>query len=187
MKLSPEIFIKKYKSIAINDSLFSKIPPSITMAQAILESGWAGSELAVKANNYFGIKSHGWDGPSYNVNTGEYYPKQGYTTVKADFRLYGSVQESFADHSRFLHENARYNELFLLDPLDYKGWAVGLKKAGYATSPTYDQKLINLIEQYKLNEFDVIADRKKFVYEVSIGLAIFSAIIILLVLVKILK
>ncbi len=154
MKQSPSNFFKTYSPIAVNDYMFSDIPPSIKLAQAALESGWGGSGLTTNANNYFGIKSHSWGGATYDAKTHEYYGSGGPVTVDAEWRLYGSPYESFMDHSNFLHKYDRYAPLFQLDPLDYKGWAYGLKSAGYATSPTYAEKLINLIESHQLTKYD---------------------------------
>ncbi len=123
------------------------IPASITLAQGLLESGAGTSMLAQKANNHFGIKIGGtWTGPYVTKDD----DRQG-----ERFRKYASVEESFEDHSRFLAERQRYASLFNLDPTDYRGWAYGLKEAGYATNPEYAKKLISLIDIYKLHEFDV--------------------------------
>ena len=154
MKLSPQEFFDTYSGIAVNDYMFSGIPPSIKLAQAALESGWGGSGLTQNANNFFGIKSHNWGGATYDAQTHEYYGSGGPVTINAEWRLYGSPYESFMDHSEFLQKYDRYAPLFQLDPLDYRSWAQGLKSAGYATSPTYDQKLINLIEKYDLSKYD---------------------------------
>jgi len=154
MSAKTDNFINKNKRASIIEGVRNKIPPSITLAQAILESGWGESGLSVNANNYFGIKADSsWKGEIYNADTHEYY--NGVLTYTSDdFRAYKNPLQSFKDHSLFLHENPRYSNLFELDFLDYKGWAHGLKSSGYATSPTYAEKLINLIEQYNLNEFD---------------------------------
>ncbi len=138
-------YIDKYKDAAIDQMRRYHIPASITLAQALLESGAGSSYLATKANNHFGIKvGIGWDGP--------------YVTRDDDhkndrFRKYKNVSESYEDHSRFLQQN-RYRSLFDLNPLDYKAWARGLKACGYATSPTYANKLIGIIETYELNDYD---------------------------------
>jgi hypothetical protein len=123
-----------------------KIPASITMAQAILESACGTSRLAREGNNHFGIKCHKeWNGD---------------TLLKDDdaqsecFRKYDRVEESFDDHSLFLTTRYRYNALFQLNIMDYKAWAQGLKEAGYATSPEYPARLINLIERYQLAALD---------------------------------
>lgn len=158
MKLTPTEFFKKYAGLAVNDSIFSDIPASITLAQAAIESGWGGSSLTVKANNFFGIKQHDWKGAVYNANTNEYYNGSNTPTVVNDnFRWYGSPYESFMDHSNFLHQHGRYDSLFKLNPLDYKSWAYGLENANYATSPSYAEDLISVIEKYNLQQYDIKA------------------------------
>ena len=154
MSAKTDNFIKKYSRYAIIEGVRNNVPPSITLAQAILESGWGESGLSLNANNFFGIKANSsWKGNIYNADTHEYY--NGVLTYTSDdFRAYKTPLQSFKDHSIFLKENKRYSNLFALDFLDYKGWAKGLKSSGYATSPTYAEKLINLIEQYDLNKFD---------------------------------
>lgn len=123
-----------------------RIPASITLAQGLLESAAGKSTLAVKANNHFGIKTGGtWTGP---------YVLRDDDRPNEKFRAYSSVAESYEDHSNFLLTRQRYSSLFDLDPTDYKGWAHGLKKAGYATNPRYAYNLINIIEQYDLHRFD---------------------------------
>ena len=141
-----EDYILQYKDLAINEMNKHKIPASITLAQGILESGIGKSKLAIKGNNHFGIKCGGsWKGSVIRADDDE---------LNECFRKYKSVQESYRDHSLFLVENSRYKFLFLLSSTDYKAWAKGLKKAGYATDPNYPQKLIDLIELYNLHEFD---------------------------------
>jgi len=145
-KMTIEQYIEKYKDIAIADMKEFKIPASITLAQGIIESSWGNSDLAVIANNHFGIKCHNdWKGATYLKDDDK----------KDDcFRKYNSSEESFKDHSLFLTTKSRYAFLFELDITDYKGWAEGLKKAGYATNPKYPELLINLIEKYTLNQYD---------------------------------
>ena len=122
-----------------------KIPASITLAQGLLESGAGTSILARKANNHFGIKcGRAWKGP---------YILQDDDARNEKFRKYRSVEESYEDHSRFLQQ-ARYSSLFDLSMKDYKGWARGLKRCGYATNPCYASLLIDLIERYDLDQFD---------------------------------
>ena len=123
-----------------------KIPASITLAQGILESGNGLSTLAKKSNNHFGIKCHkGWKGERVYHDDDE----------KGEcFRKYTYVQTSYEDHSKFLTSRQRYAGLFKLKKTDYKGWARGLKKAGYATDKKYPKKLIKIIQDYKLYEFD---------------------------------
>lgn len=138
-------YIKKYASIAIVNMQDHGIPASITLAQAVLESGSGKSELAKKSNNHFGIKCHNnWTGDKVYHDDDK---------AQECFRKYKSVELSFEDHSQFLKKD-RYKELFELDIRDYKGWAKGLKKCGYATAPDYAKKLIDLIELYELYNYD---------------------------------
>ena len=139
-------YIDKYKELAIAQMKEHKIPASITLAQGLLESGAGMSELARKSNNHFGIKCGGnWRG----------------RTVRHDddarnecFRAYKHPRDSYEDHSLFLTRGARYAFLFKLNITDYKGWARGLKKAGYATDPSYANRLITIIEDYELYKYD---------------------------------
>jgi LysM repeat protein len=148
-------YIRKYQDIAVAEMLRSGIPASIKLAQAILESNCGQSELACKANNHFGIKCGGsWNGKSFHKEDDDYANGQ---LVKSCFREFNSVTESYKAHSDFLADPAkaaRYGSLFLLEPTDYKGWAKGLSKAGYATDPQYADRLISIIEKYELYRFD---------------------------------
>lgn len=146
-KMSTAEYVDTYKNIAIEKMNTYRIPASITLAQGLLESGNGGSELAVSANNHFGIKcGKSWTGPRVLHDD----------DAKDDcFRKYSSVEESFRDHSIFLSEGKRYASLFELKTNDYEGWARGLKAAGYATNPMYADMLINLINRYKLYQYDV--------------------------------
>ena len=122
-----------------------RIPASITLAQGLLESGAGKSELARKSNNHFGIKCHSWDGKRTYHDDDE----------KGEcFRVYKNVRDSYEDHSIFLATGSRYAFLFKFSETDYVNWARGLKRAGYATSPTYADKLIEIIERYDLDRFD---------------------------------
>lgn len=154
-----EEYIDAYKDIAMVEMQRYGIPASITLAQAILESGSGKGELTLKANNHFGIKCHkGWTGPSVTHDD----------DAKGEcFRKYSHPNKSFEDHSLFLANRARYDFLFDLKQSDYKSWAKGLKKAGYATDPKYPTKLINIIERYHLNEYDklVLKDDYELVIE----------------------
>mgnify|MGYP002861201836 FL=1 len=143
--MTREQYIDKYSEEAINQMVDYKIPASITLAQGILESSNGNSELAKYGNNHFGIKCHNWEGQ-------EIY--QDDDKKNECFRKYSSALESFEDHSIFLSTRSRYASLFQLDLKDYKGWAKGLKKAGYATNPKYAYILIALIEKHQLNKFD---------------------------------
>ncbi|MBR3455046.1 MAG: glucosaminidase domain-containing protein [Bacteroidaceae bacterium] len=138
-------YISKYKNLAIREMERYHIPASITLAQGLLESGAGRSELATKGNNHFGIKcGGGWSGRRMYKDDDQ----------KNDcFRVYGSATDSYEDHSQFLLKD-RYKRLFQLKPTDYKGWAKGLKACGYATSPTYATRLIEIIETYELYQYD---------------------------------
>ena len=153
-------YIDQYKNIAIAEMEKYGIPASIKLAQALLESGNGNSTLARDANNHFGIKCGGtWTGKSI---------------MKSDdnpndcFRVYDNPEQSFKDHSQFLLRK-RYEKLFSLDKNDYRGWARGLKDAGYATNPRYPELLIDLIERYELYKYDSAESRsEKIVREVKI-------------------
>ena len=145
--LTREQYIQLYKDIAIEAMRTHGIPASITLAQGCLESGNGNSDLARKANNHFGIKCHNdWTG-------GTYYKKDD-DPGKSCFRKYNNPKHSFDDHSDFIRYRQRYAFLFELPITDYKGWSYGLKKAGYATDPEYAEKLISIIEDYKLYQYD---------------------------------
>ena len=141
-----EEYINKYCQIAVEEMGRTGVPASITLAQGILESGSGTSQLSIKGNNHFGIKCHSdWTGGKMYVDD---------DAKNECFRMYHNASESFRDHSDFLRNNQRYASLFKLDVKDYKGWANGLKKAGYATSPTYATRLIEIIESYNLAQYD---------------------------------
>lgn len=139
-------YIEDYKEISMVEMQRYKIPASITLAQAILESGSGQGKLARYGNNHFGIKCHSaWQGKTITHDDDE----------KGEcFRRYKYAYESFEDHSIFLANRSRYASLFELAPNDYEGWAHGLKKAGYATDPEYAKKLIFIIKRYNLHEYD---------------------------------
>jgi len=142
-----EKYIETYKGIAQNEMSLYGIPASITMAQGILESGSGKGRLSVKANNHFGIKCHGWTGQKiYHDDDAK----------QECFRKYKDAKYSFRDHSLFLKERSRYSDLFKLKKGDYKGWAKGLRAAGYATDRRYPEKLISLIERYELYMLDKV-------------------------------
>ena len=145
-KTPQEIYIEQFAGLAVEEMYRSGIPASITLAQGLLESGYGLSELAVKGNNHFGIKCHNnWAGGKM------YYDDD----RKGEcFRKYKSPEDSYRDHSDFLRYRDRYKFLFDYKITDYKSWAHGLKKAGYATDPAYPKKLINLIETYELHQYD---------------------------------
>lgn len=147
-KLSRQEYINKYKNIAIQEMVEFNIPASITMAQGILESGNGNSTLAREANNHFGIKCHkGWEGESMKMND---------DAPNECFRKYNHPNDSYKDHSFFLSQRSRYSFLFDLEITDYKGWARGLKKAGYATNPKYADLLIKIIEENDLHKLDLM-------------------------------
>ena len=146
-------YVATYAPYAVQEMHAAGIPASITLAQGLLESGAGGSTLARTANNHFGIKCHStWTGKT-TYRKDDDRNRHG-KLVESCFRKYDDPAESFADHSDFLTSGRRYAGLFLLRPDDYKGWARGLKKAGYATSKTYATKLIDLIETYELHRYD---------------------------------
>lgn len=146
-KLTPQQYVDTYRDYAIIEMHRGGVPASITLAQGMLESSYGNSRLATQGNNHFGIKcKESWKG----------------ATIYADddapnecFRAYNTALESFRDHSDFLRQNWRYHELFDLKITDYRGWAEGLRKAGYATNTSYHTILISLIEKYQLYQYDL--------------------------------
>ncbi len=176
-------YIARYKSIAQREMKEYGIPASITIAQGILESQAGKSELATKANNHFGVKCHSdWMGPRYLYDDDE---------IQECFRKYDNPERSYVDHSKFLAHRKRYAFLFRLPKTDFEAWAKGLKKAGYATDPSYPDKLIYLINKYRLHHLDkevlkgmsikvndvaenTSKQNKKFIYEVKNGETIFT-------------
>ena len=140
------LYIENYSPIAKEEMLQYGIPASITLAQGILESGAGRGELSAKSNNHFGIKCHkGWTGERVYHDDDK---------LQECFRKYKDPKYSFRDHSLFLTQRSRYNDLFKHKKDDYKSWAKGLKKAGYATDPKYPDKLIRIIETYELFVYD---------------------------------
>ncbi|NUM30876.1 MAG: LysM peptidoglycan-binding domain-containing protein [Bacteroidetes bacterium] len=147
VKISTEQYIITYKDLAIKEMYRTGVPASITLAQAILESQNGNSRLATEANNHFGIKCKtGWTGKTITADD---------DAVGECFRAYESVFESYKDHSNFLKENWRYNECFKLERTNYKDWAEGLRKAGYATNPKYNVLITGIIERYNLHQYDI--------------------------------
>ena len=139
-------YIAKYSALAVSEMQRTGVPASITLAQGLVESAAGLSPLAVHANNHFGMKCHNdWDGETFYKDD---------DAEQECFRAYRSAEECFRAHSDFLRNRPRYAALFELEPTDYKGWARGLKKAGYATDPAYADKLIKQIEDYQLDRFD---------------------------------
>jgi len=148
-----QIYIETYRDIAIQEMDRSGIPASIKLAQGILESGSGSSTLAKKANNHFGIKCGSrWTGETYN-HFDDDYDNNG-NLIKSCFRKYKSAQISYIAHTDFLMGGQRYAFLFSYPKTDYKKWAKGLKKAGYATNPKYADLLIGIIDKHKLHRFD---------------------------------
>lgn len=149
-------YIEKYKEIALREMERAGIPASIKLAQGLLESNAGQSYLAVNGNNHFGIKcGNDWKGRKVYRQDDD-RDEQG-QLIESCFRSYKDAEESFVAHSEFLRDpnkRIRYGDLFLLDRTDYKGWAEGLRRAGYATDPRYPAKLIEIIERYQLNRFD---------------------------------
>jgi LysM repeat protein len=140
-------YIKQFSGIAQRQQQKFNIPASIILAQGLLESGAGLSRLTLLGNNHFGIKCHDWKGEKIYHDDDE---------KNECFRKYNHAEESFDDHSAFLTSRPRYKTLFNLNPTDYAGWAHGLKAAGYATDPSYAQKLINLIERFQLYQYDQV-------------------------------
>lgn len=148
-KITIEAYIEMYKDIAMKEMVRTGVPASITLAQGILETENGNSALVKKSNNHFGIKcKETWTGPS--VSHDDDAPQE-------CFRKYENAIASYIDHSDFLRTRKHYHFLFDLDPLDYKAWAYGLKKAGYATNPKYPQILIKYIETYHLHDYSLMA------------------------------
>lgn len=142
-------YVQQYKQLAIAEMMRTGVPASITLAQGLLETGYGQSDLAQNANNHFGIKCKSdWKGESVLHDD----DKKGEC-----FRKYASAEDSYRDHSDFLKYRPNYAFLFTIDPTNYQGWAYGLKKAGYATSPTYAQRLIKFIEENSLQDYTLMA------------------------------
>jgi Mannosyl-glycoprotein endo-beta-N-acetylglucosaminidase/LysM domain len=146
--ISVEEYISTYRNVAVAEMKRSGIPASVTLAQGILETEHGNSELVKKSNNHFGIKCKSdWTGES--VRHTDDAPNE-------CFRKYPNAADSYKDHSDYLKTSPRYASLFQLDPSDYKGWAFGLKRAGYATNPRYPQIVISNIEKYNLQQYDTV-------------------------------
>jgi LysM repeat protein len=149
VKEKTEAYINSYKELAIEEMLRTGVPASIKLAQGILESQFGESPLAKNANNHFGIKCKTeWTGEKTYQDD----------DAKGEcFRVYPSAEQSYRDHSDFLKNRPHYSFLFKLEPTDITGWAYGLKRAGYATSSTYPEKLLRVIEDYKLHQYTMLA------------------------------
>ncbi len=145
-------YVATYAPLAVAEMQNARIPASVTLAQGLLESGAGTSDLARESNNHFGIKcNNGWTGATHHAEDDDYH---GGRLVHSCFRAYDHAAESYADHSAFLVGSSRYADLFDLDIRDYRGWARGLKSAGYATSSSYAHRLIEIIETYELYRYD---------------------------------
>jgi LysM repeat protein len=146
--ITPAQYVERYKEIAISEMRRTGVPAAITLAQGLLETESGNGELVKKSNNHFGIKcKSGWTSASVSYDD----------DAKGEcFRQYNTAAESYRDHSDFLRNGQRYSFLFSLDVTDYKGWAYGLKKAGYATNPAYSRMLINNIERYNLQQYTLL-------------------------------
>ena len=154
-------YIENYKDMAIDQMRRYQIPASITLAQGLIESSAGQSRLAIEAHNHFGIKAgSNWTGPYIVMADDTPYDR---------FRKYETDDESYEDHSRFLCNNQRYRPLFKLKLTDYKGWANGLKRCGYATNPTYGAMLIGVIERYNLQQFDTYTKGRHHSSHPSVG------------------
>lgn len=146
-------YINQYSQLAVKQQKEYGIPASITLAQGLLESGAGMSGFAKESNNHFGIKCNDWLGEKI------YHDDDARGEC---FRKYNHVLESYEDHSLFLKNKPRYAALFNLQPTDYEGWAFGLKKAGYATDPAYAYKLITIIENYDLHQYDLGRNKNEY-------------------------
>lgn len=161
-------YIELYANIAMTEMRKSNIPASITLAQGILESASGRGRLAVEANNHFGIKCHGWKGKKIYHDDDR---------SQECFRKYNYAKSSYEDHSEFLTSRKRYSNLFNLKQSDYKGWAKGLKAAGYATDRKYPAKLISLIERYQLYKYDELVLGKNDDSETQLNIVISHIVI----------
>ncbi|MGI8583126.1 MAG: glucosaminidase domain-containing protein [Chitinophagaceae bacterium] len=158
-KITKEQYIVTYKANAIREMKRMGVPAAITLAQGLLETENGNSELLKKSNNHFGIKcKSSWTagGVSHDDDA-----------LGECFRTYKDAEGSYRDHSNYLRGNDRYAFLFKLDPRDYKGWAYGLKKAGYATNPRYPEILIKHIEENNLQQYTMVAVNEVPVYDAS--------------------
>lgn len=148
-RLTPEQYVAAYKDLAIREMKRMGVPACITLAQGLLETEGGNSALLMRSNNHFGIKcKSNWTGDSVSHDD---------DAAGECFRVYKNAEDSYRDHSNFLKGSDRYAFLFKLNPADYKGWAYGLKKAGYATNPKYPQTLITNIEKYNLQQYSLEA------------------------------
>ena len=155
--LTPVQYIEQYKDLAISEMKRMGVPAAITLAQGLLETESGNSTLLKKSNNHFGIKcKSNWTGIGVSHDD---------DAIGECFRSYKDAEESYRDHSNFLRSSDRYALLFKLNPTDYKGWAKGLRKAGYATNPKYPDILIKNIELYDLQQYSFAAADEVPVFE----------------------
>lgn len=145
-----ESYVRRFGRVALEVGWDTGVPPSIILAVGALESGWGKSELALEGKNHFGMKGKGSRGARYCSGTREYVRGKA-TRIKACFRAYDTVEESYRDFALWLKNDVRYAGLFDLSRKDYEGWAQGLQDAGYATDPAYARKLIRMVEKYHLH------------------------------------
>jgi len=145
-------YIDQHKDLAIKEMKRTGVPASIKLAQGIHETMAGQSPLVLKSNNHFGIKCHTWNGEKIYHDDDK---------AQECFRKYKDPKSSYRDHSEFLANRKRYSGLFKLKITDYKGWAKGLRKAGYATDPKYPKKLISIIERYELYKYDKKSKKKR--------------------------
>lgn len=147
-KISRSEYVQQWNQTAISEMQEHGIPASIALAQGILESANGNSTLATEGNNHFGIKCHGWEGKKMYLDDDQ---------AGECFRVYKNAKESYEDHSDFLKKHERYKFLFTYESDDYKSWAQGLKKAGYATNPQYPERLVAIIEDLGLDQYDKVS------------------------------
>ena len=170
--MKPADYIKKYANLSVRTTLFSHLLPSVQIAQSILESGWGESSAAKNDNAFFGVKSHGKSGGV--VHWTKEFVDGNYVDKEDSFRAYKNPKQSFSDHLAFLRENDRYKPVF--EAKTYNDQTDALQSAGYATSPTYSQKLNSIIDDYSLTKFDF---RKKAIKITLIVLIVLKALFLL--------
>ena len=152
-----QLYVEKYASLAVKESVKSGIPASVILAQGILESNAGNSELTRRSNNHFGIKWNESMPYEHTPAMDDDYDKLSGKKIPSNFVVYSSTEESFQHHSEFLMHYARYRPLFKLLRTDYAGWSKGLQECSYATQKNYANSLVNLINKYKLDNYDIPA------------------------------
>jgi len=172
--MSPETYIELYGPVAVKATRNTSIFPSVMLAQSILESGWGESGLTKESNNFFGIKSFGTKGKVYSTKE---FTEGKYTDVKDSFRTYPTDLDSFKDFVNFLYENSRYESA--LQTQTPEDQITAIKQAGYATSPTYIEKILNLIDKYDLKKLDKTKKRMKNIESIGAVLLIVFGIYLL--------